>query len=135
VAGILGGAVPNLVVDPFPSDEQLRALWLNSWGDGGPESWRPVLERSLAHVGAFDGNRLVGFVNVAWDGGVHAFLLDTSVDKDYQRQGIATLLVKAAEKAARERGAKWLHVDFEPHLSDFYRGCGFRPTEAGLIAL
>jgi GNAT superfamily N-acetyltransferase len=94
-----------------------------------------VLERSLAHVGAFDGNRLVGFVNVAWDGGVHAFLLDTSVDKDYQRQGIATLLVKAAEKAARERGAKWLHVDFEPHLRDFYRGCGFRPTEAGLIAL
>ena len=34
-----------------------------------------------------------------------------------------------------ERGAQWLHVDFEPHLTAFYRGCGFRPTEAGLIAL
>ena len=29
----------------------------------------------------------------------------------------------------------WLHVDYEPHLDGFYRGCGFRPTAAGLAAL
>jgi hypothetical protein len=29
----------------------------------------------------------------------------------------------------------WLHVDFEPHLEGFYRGCGFTPTPAGLIRL
>ncbi|NTE47960.1 GNAT family N-acetyltransferase, partial [Rhizobium pusense] len=28
-----------------------------------------------------------------------------------------------------------LHVDFETHLTSFYRSCGFRPTEAGLIEL
>jgi hypothetical protein len=31
---------------------------------------------------------LVGFVNVAWDGGDHAFLLDTKVATENQRQGI-----------------------------------------------
>lgn len=125
----------RIAVDPFPSDEALRELWEKAWGDAGPVSWQSVLKRSLAHVGAFEGEKLVGFVNVAWDGGVHAFILDTCVDRDFRRQGIATRLVKAAEEAARERGAQWLHVDFEPHLTEFYRGCGFRATEAGLIAL
>ena len=36
---------------------------------------------------------------------------------------------------ARNRGAEWLHVDYEPHLEAFYRGCGFRHTAAGLIDL
>ena len=122
-------------IDPFPSDAALRALWLRAWGDAGPATWQPVLARSLAHIGAYDGETLIGFVNVAWDGGIHAFILDTCVDEAYRRQGIAARMLKRAEEAARERGAKWLHVDFEPHLAPLYRSCGFRPTEAGLIAL
>jgi len=43
--------------------------------------------------------------------------------------------VRLAAKLARDRGAKWLHVDFEPHLEGFYRACGFGPTAAGLMAL
>ena len=69
------------------------------------------------------------------DGGIHAFLLDTTVHPDYRRQGIATELVALVTSAARARGADWLHVDYEPHLAGFYRACGFRHTEAGLIAL
>jgi ribosomal protein S18 acetylase RimI-like enzyme len=93
------------------------------------------LPRSLVHVGAFAGEQLVGFVNIAWDGDVHAFLLDTTVHPDFQRQGIATSLVRRAAELSRERGAEWLHVDFDPHLEGFYRGCGFKPTGAGLIDL
>ena len=63
-----------------------------------------------------DGDRLVGYVNVAWDGGQHAFLLDTSVHPDFQRRGVATALVRLVTDAARARGAAWLHVDYEPHL-------------------
>ncbi|MGO7205635.1 GNAT family N-acetyltransferase, partial [Rhizobium ruizarguesonis] len=59
----------------------------------------------------------------------------TSVHPDMRRQGIATRLVREATRVARERGAEWLHVDFEPYLTGFYRACGFRPTEAGLIKL
>jgi GNAT superfamily N-acetyltransferase len=125
----------RIEIDPFPSDDVLKPLWLAAWGSSAGDYARKVLPRSLVHLGAFDGDRLIGFVNVAWDGGVHAFLLDTSVHPDFQRQGIATTLVKRAAELARERGAEWLHVDFEPHLEGFYRGCGFRPTGAGLIEL
>jgi ribosomal protein S18 acetylase RimI-like enzyme len=91
---------------------------------------------SLGWVVARDGAELVGFVNVAWDGGVHAFVLDTIVASSAGRSGIGTRLVDAAVARARAAGCEWLHVDFEDHLRDFYFGaCGFEPTNAGLIKL
>jgi GNAT superfamily N-acetyltransferase len=72
---------------------------------------------------------------VATDGGAHAFLLDTTVHSDWQRHGIGRRLVAAAIDEARTSGMTWLHVDYEPHLDRFYRGCGFRPTDAGLLHL
>ncbi|NKL10237.1 GNAT family N-acetyltransferase [Rhizobium leguminosarum] len=125
----------DLRIDPFPSAAELNALFSAAWGSPHNRDFTPILSRSLAHIGAYQDDRLVGFVNVAWDGGIHAFILDTSVHPDMQRQGIATRLVREATQVARERGAEWLHVDFEPHLTGFYRACGFRPTEAGLIKL
>ena len=125
----------EIVTDPFPEDEAMRRLWLVAWGGELRQSFRPILERSLAHVGAYDGATLVGFVNVAWDGGVHAFILDTCVDPDHRRQGVALRLVERAAELARQRGAHWLHVDFEPHLEAFYRQCGFGRTTAGLMRL
>jgi GNAT superfamily N-acetyltransferase len=83
-----------------------------------------------------DAGDLVGFVNVAWDGGVHAFVLDTIVSPAAGRRGIGTALVKRAEEKAREAGCDWLHVDFDDHLRAFYfDACGFEPTNAGLIQL
>lgn len=101
------------------------------------EDWNAVLRRhSLGWVCAYDGSELVGFVNVAWDGGVHAFVLDTLVRADHGRQGIGTELVATASREARNAGCEWLHVDFEPHLRSFYfDACGFSATDAGLIAL
>jgi GNAT superfamily N-acetyltransferase len=79
---------------------------------------------------------LVGFVNVAWDGGDHAFLIDTKTRVDRQREGIGTLVVRAAIEDARAAGCEWLHVDFRPELRPFYvAACGFRETDAGLFHL
>ncbi|MPY67063.1 GNAT family N-acetyltransferase [Deinococcus sp. SDU3-2] len=107
-----------------------------AWGgrDDG-SGWPGILARSLTWVTAHDRERLVGFVNVAWDGGSHAFLLDTTVHPDVQRRGIGSGLVWEAVQAACVEGAHWLHVDFEPHLAEFYAACGFRPTAAGLLRL
>lgn len=119
--------------DPLPLQSALDVLFIEASGSTAPDYVREVLHRSLAHAGAYDGDQLVGFVNVAWDGGVHAFVLDTCVRSDHRRQGIASALVRLAAEMAEERGAQCLHVDFEPHLEGFYHGCGFRPTKAGLI--
>lgn len=86
-------------------------------------------------MGAYDGTQLIGFVNVAWDGGVHAFILDTTVDHRYQSRGIGLGLMDQAKTVAVNNGIEWLHVDFEPHLQGFYGKCGFKKTDAGLLNL
>jgi GNAT superfamily N-acetyltransferase len=97
--------------------------------------WGQANRHSLGWVVARRDGELVGWVNVAWDGGVHAFILDTLVAASARRTGIGTELVAIATVHARAAGCEWLHVDFEEHLRSFYRACGFRPTDAGLIAL
>lgn len=127
--------VPRFEVD----DVRLSVLHSRAFGADPPEvqPWARRLERhALTWVGAFAGRGLVGFVQVCWDGGSHAFLLDTVVDPDWRHHGIATMLVEAATDQARAAGCAWLHVDFEPHLEAFYlQRCGFRATTAGLIRL
>ena len=95
-----------------------------------------VHEHSLGWVCARESRELVGFVNVAWDGGIHAFVLDPIVARRVARQGVGTRLVATAAEGARAAGCVWLHVDFDDHLRPFYfDACGFTPTNAGLIAL
>jgi GNAT superfamily N-acetyltransferase len=62
-------------------------------------------------------------------------VLDTTVHPDERRHGLGQRLVRAAADEARAAGIEWLHVDYEPHLAAFYRGCGFTPTAAGLLSL
>ena len=103
----------------------------------GEWDWRGQVDRhSLGWVCAREGGGLVGFVNVAWDGVVHAFVLDTMVATRARREGVGTRLVELAVEGARAAGCEWLHVDFEDHLRGFYfDACGFVPTNAGLIEL
>ena len=101
------------------------------------DDWRgQVSAHSLGWVCMRLGASLIGFVNVAWDGGMHAFLLDTMVTASWRRRGFAAVIVAEAVRCASESGCEWLHVDFEPHLRHFYfDACGFQPTDAGLIRL
>ena len=122
---------------PF-TDTELNGLHARAFGHPpeGTGWWARVSAHSLGWVCARRGASIVGFVNLAWDGGAHAFLLDTAVDPGLQRQGVGTGLVAAAAEGARAARCQWLHVDFEPHLRDFYLdACGLRPTRAGLLAL
>lgn len=119
------------------SDAEMVELVQSHGGNAVAGWWDQIRPHSLGWVSARDeGGRLVGFVNVAWDGGDHAFLLDTKTRSDHQHQGIGTELVRQAAQQARAAGCEWLHVDFEPDLAAFYfDACGFRPTDAGLIHL
>ena len=129
-----GQAGVILEVNPPLSGDETAALFEAAWGDQAPDS-PPALDRCLAYVGAYHDGRLVGFVKLAWDGGLHAFLLDTTVHPDHQRQGIGMRLVERAAEVARRSGVEWLHVDYEPAGEGFYARCGFRPTPAGLMRL
>ena len=101
--------------------------------------WDGIRPFSLGWVsGRLTTGDAVAFVNVAWDGGDHAFLIDTKVRFDLQRQGIGIELVRIATDHARAAGCEWLHVDYDDRerLEPFYIGaCGFRPISAAVIHL
>jgi GNAT superfamily N-acetyltransferase len=100
--------------------------------------WRGLCEaHSLGWVVARDGNgMLTGFVNVLWDGLVHAWVQDVMVAATARRQGLGVRLLHAARDGAKAAGCEYLHADFDDELRDFYLvACGFSPTGAGLLRL
>jgi GNAT superfamily N-acetyltransferase len=119
------------------ADRELVALSNSHGGRAEQGWWDRIRPHSLGWLTARLGDgTLIGFTNVAWDGGDHAFLLDPKVRPDYQRQGIGTELVRQAASHATEAGCEWMEVDFSDDLKTFYfDACGFRPTMAGLLHL
>jgi GNAT superfamily N-acetyltransferase len=129
----------HIRTDFDPDDEQISRLHALAFGDDyrGVQPWGDRLRRrSVTWSGAFQGNDLIAFVHVVWDGGVHGFLLDTVVHPVHQRRGLGRAVVEAAIRNARTAGCEWVHVDYEPRLQSFYRdACGFQTTAAGLRRL
>jgi GNAT superfamily N-acetyltransferase len=119
------------------TDEEMVDLVNAHGGRSEAGWWDRVSLRSLGWVSARDAEGLlIGFVNVAWDGADHAFLLDTKTRSHWQRRGVGTELVRSAARYVKREGCEWLHVDFGRELAPFYfDACGFRSTEAGLIHL
>lgn len=119
------------------TDDEMVELVRSHGGSSEVGWWAQVWPNSLGWVTARTSDGLlVGFVNVAWDGADHAFLLDTKTRGGWQHRGVGTEVVRRAAQHAKAAGCEWLHVDFEPHLAPFYlKACGFRPTDAGLIHL
>jgi GNAT superfamily N-acetyltransferase len=135
--GCRHGEIGSIVYRGSPpvASEDLNSLFAAAWVEHSWLDFDSVFRHSLAYVCAYHEERLVGFTNLAWDGGAHAFLLNLTVHPNLRRRGVGRQLVREAIRVARDRGVEWLHVDFEPHLRNFYRQCGFRDTEAGLVHL
>ncbi len=123
----------RIVERPDLGNAELNNLFEHAWTTYKPRDFAPVFAQSLTYFAAFAELELVGFVNVAWDGGAHAFLLDPTVHPQQQRQGIGSALVLRAIAAARDAGVEWVHVDYEAHLASFYAAVGFQPTNAVVL--
>lgn len=83
--------------------------------------WVALTERhSLGWVVARDRDVLAGFVNVVWDGQVHAWVQDTMVAVSHRGRGVGSDLIRTAVDGARAAGCEWLHVDFDDDLRAFY---------------
>ena len=123
-------------VNPPVTNAELDELYGVSWPHHQPPyDFGPELAHALAYVCAYSGDELIGFVRLAWDGGIHAFLLEPTVRPEFRRRGIGKTLVERVVEVARDRGIEWVHVDYDPELRAFYDACGFTPSDAGLIHL
>ena len=111
---------------PQPS----RTPWPPTTGSGRSS------EHSLGWVMARHDGALAGFVNVIWDGGVHAWIQDLMVAAGLGGRVSAPPWWPRLVKAPGGAGCEWLHVDFdEEHRAFYVEACGFTPAPAGLIAL
>ncbi|MGH2366009.1 MAG: GNAT family N-acetyltransferase, partial [Chloroflexota bacterium] len=65
----------------------------NSWPERTPEQVAHVLDVFPA-VGAWDGDRLIGFARAITDSEFRAYIEDVTVDPGFRHQGVATAVLR-----------------------------------------
>jgi GNAT superfamily N-acetyltransferase len=89
-----------------------------------------VLEAGPA-VGAWDGDRLVGFARALSDGHFAAYIEDVMVHERYRGSGLGARVLARLLEAVGEVGQVSLFC--EPGTTRFYEGQGFRPAPEHVI--
>ena len=94
------------------------------------EELREVLEAGPA-VGAWDGQRLVGFVRALSDGHLAAYIEDVIVHQDYRRGGVGDRLMSRLLTEIKRSANVSLFC--ERPVARFYERHGFRATSYVLM--
>jgi GNAT superfamily N-acetyltransferase len=110
------------------------------WGEPGGhtvehciESWKPLLDSGGVLLGAFDGDRFVGFaIHQPFLSEGVANLAVLHVTRPHRRKGIGRALADEVVQLARAQGAQRLYVSATPTRAtvDFYVEQGFEPLAA-----
>jgi predicted N-acetyltransferase YhbS len=91
---------------------------------------RDAVELSIANsaavLGAYDGDRLIGFGRTVSDGVAVAYLADVFVLPEYRGRGIGSELVRALVTSDGWSGLRWLLRTDDAH--DLYSRFGFTPA-------
>jgi ribosomal protein S18 acetylase RimI-like enzyme len=103
-----GSEDPVLAWRDLLTDEEMFDLVVSHGGNPERGWWDTIHPHSLGWATArTQEGTLIGFVNVAWDGSDHAFLVDPKTRGSFQRRGIGTRLVRLAAEQASAADA-WL---------------------------
>lgn len=112
--------------------EQVMSLYQSENWDiySDLEKVKRAFENSLYILGAFEGERLLGFIRCIGDGEYDLYVSDLIVDKEYRRLGIGkTLLSMAMEKYGNIENFV-LMTGLEEEINNiFYRSMGMRKFE------
>lgn len=91
-----------------------------------------AFKNSLYLLGAFDEDKLVGFVRCVGDGEHILLVQDLIVDKAYQKQGIGTILFRTVWEKYKDVRMFQVNTDLEDELDNrFYKSMGMKPLEQG----
>ncbi|MDR1583420.1 MAG: GNAT family N-acetyltransferase [Prevotellaceae bacterium] len=91
-----------------------------SCGDNMPH-WDELLAEQHYIVAENERNQIVGFASINDTGYMHTLF----VHKDFQHQGIATLLYQTLEEYAREKGAEKITSEVSITAKSFFEKQGF----------
>lgn len=91
-----------------------------------------AFENSLYLLGAFEGDKLVGFVRCVGDGEHILLVQDLIVDKAFQKQGIGTTLFRMVWEKYKDVRMFQVNTDLEDEVDNrFYKSMGMKPLEQG----
>ncbi len=121
------------VENPKITVDEVAALRIAVAWDSRKEKLEKTIGSTYLTVACFNGNNLVGFVDVISDGVDDAFIRNLVVHPDYQKHGIALRMLRMAAERIKKDKIKTANVLFEPELTDLYRRAGFRIVSGGMI--
>jgi len=100
------------------------------WPDWDAEGIQKAIDATIA-VGAWEGERLVGFTRALSDGVHRAYVEDVVIDPDYRRRGIGEGMVAALMEQLA--GVHITSLFCEPQRVAFYQRNGFRPSQTQVM--
>jgi len=111
---------------------QVRRLYETvTWGRGRDDDGVQAAIEATVAVGAWDGDKLVGFTRALSDGRYRAYVEDVMVDPDYRGNQIGERMVAALIEQLRD--IEIVSLFCEPGRLTFYGRNGFAPSETQVM--
>jgi len=108
------------------NSEDYSPLAIEAWApederEEKENKWRKALEENYSFV-AKDKGKVVGFADIDKEG----YLDRIYVHKDYQGEGIASVLLEKIENKARKEGLKYIHAEVSISAKEFFEFHGYQ---------
>lgn len=113
------------------SADKIAALRSSVGWNRMKECYNNVLATSYFHIACYDGEKLIGYIDVVSNGITDAYIQDLIVSPSYQGQGIGTELMNRTIAYLKEKKIYAISVLFEERLKGFYKKFGFTMLLAG----
>ncbi len=101
-----------------------------SWNRMEKEYGSPMIS-SYYHIGVYDGEKLVAYIDSVSNGVTDAYIQDLMVHPDYQRRGIGTDLMRKMMKHLKENRIYMISVIYDESIKPFYERFGFHLMLSG----
>ena len=120
----------------IPASDQFWELFQTTgWNDAYELSQKDLMQAlrsSWYMLGAYAGERLVGFGRLVSDGVIHAMIYELIVLPEYQGQGIGGQILEKLVEKCRQTGVRDIQLFCARGKREFYEkhGFGARPEDA-----
>ena len=117
--------------------EQLQILFRQTgWADDrSPDGIQKMLDATYLVLGAWEGDRLIGFVRTITDGIYRALIDDMVVEESRRGRGIGSELMERLIKRLREMEVEEVFLRCGGDVVPFYQRHGFEKTRGVVMDL
>lgn len=121
---------------PALSNDDLNGLFGRAYNKTMSVDFQRILRQSLTWVAGYDGDVLRGWINVAWDGFVHAFLVDRTAVDDPDGAIRSELVQEAIEVIRRDHPTVFkIHTECRSDEIRWLTELGLQEQPGGIVVL